>query len=422
MSEPIALPDETVQQIERLGPVDYIVGVASHNNADTIAAVVQAAWTGLAQACPGARVAVVQADAGSGDATPERARAAMAGDRLVQSSVAVDRVPRLAPTLAVRADALRAVLTIAERLGARGCAVLEPDVVNATADWVPRLLEPVVAERADFVAPCYTRHRFSGAVTTSIVYPFVRAVYGKRVRYPVGGEFGCSRRLILRYLAADMWKTDAARLGIDISLVIQALTSGFRLAQANLGVKTQTASDGLDLSGTLARVLGALFLEAERTVAVWQKVRGSEVVPRTGRDGSVPVEPVVLDQQRALESFRLGERSFRDIWSPVLPPLALLELQKLSRQPDATFRFPDALWARIIYDFALAYHARVMNRDHLLSAFTPLYSGWLGSWVCEMQSAAEPEVEARIEQLCLRFEAEKPYFIARWRSPDRFTP
>ncbi len=421
MPDPITLPDETVRQIERLGPVDFIVGVASHNNAGTIAAVVQAAVAGLEQTCPGARVAVVQADIGSQDATVERARAAI-GDRIVQAPVAVDRVTRLAPTLAVRADALRVVFAIAERLGVRGCAVLEPDTVTVASDGVPRLLGPVAADQADFVAPCYTRHRFAGAITTSIVYPFVRAVYGKRVRYPVGTEFGCSRRLILRYLGTDMWKTDVARLGIDISLVIQALMSGWRLAQTNLGVKTETAGDGLDLSGTLARVLGALFLEAERTVAVWQKVRGSEVVPVTGGDGSVAVEPVVLDAQRALESFRLGERNFRDIWAPVLPPLALLELQKLSRQPDATFRVPDALWARIIYDFALAYHARVMNRDHLLSAFTPLYSGWLASWIGEMQSAADAEVDARIERLCVRFEAEKPYFISRWRSPDRFSP
>ena len=63
-----------------------------------------------------------------------------------------------------------------------------------------------------------------------------------------------------------------------------------------------------------------------------------------------------------------------------------------------------------------------MNREHLLSAFTPLYAGWLGSWIGEMASAREPDVEARIERLCLQYEVEKPYFISGWRSPDRFNP
>jgi glucosylglycerate synthase len=169
-------------------------------------------------------------------------------------------------------------------------------------------------------------------------------------------------------------------------------------------------------------VLGALFLEAERTVSVWQKVRGSEAVPVVGADGPPSVEPGPVDQKRALDSFRLGQRNLQEIWSPVLPPLALLELGKLARLTDAAFRFPDALWARIVYDFALAYRMRVMNRDHLLSAFVPLYAGWLGSFIGEMEAATDLEVEARIEQLCLRYEAEKPYLISRWRWPDRFNP
>jgi hypothetical protein len=422
MPEPVTLPEETAQHIERLGPVDFVVGVASHNHAKTIGRVVESAWAGLQRAFPGARVAVVHADDGANDGTVEVARAAMPEGPLVQVSVATDPAPLPAPSPAARAAALRLIFALAERLGSRGCAVLEADVTSVTPDWVGRLLGPVDADRADLVTPCYARHRFTGAVTTSVVYPFIRALYGKRIRYPIGGEYACSSRLIQRYLAADIWHTDLARLGPDVWVTIQALTGGFRLTQAFLGVKTQTASDGLDLSGTLTRVLGALFLEAERTVTVWQKVRGSEPVPVLGADRPHRVEPATVDQHRALDSFRLGERNLQEIWSLVLPPLTLLELQKLARLPDASLRLPDELWARIVYDFALAYHVRVMSRDHLLSAFTPLYAGWLGSYVGEMREAAEPEVEARVEQLCLRYEVEKPYLISRWRWPDRFSP
>ena len=422
MPEPLTLSADVTQQIERSGPADFVVGIGSQAHAATIGGVVRAAWEGLERSFPGARVAVVHADAGARDGTLERAREAMPAERLVQASVVADRPPRAAPALALRADTLRVLFTIAERLGARGCAVLGADVTNASPAWVQRLLEPVRANTADFVAPCYARHRFAGAITTSVLYPFLRAVYGKRIRFPVGGELACSDRLLRRYLAADIWQADVTRLGIDVELCIQALAGGFRLAQAPLGVRTLAASEGPDLAETLARVLGVLFLEAERTVSVWQKLRGSEPVPLNGTDGSQPAEPVALDAKPLLESFRLGARALQEIWAPALPPLTLLELQKLARTGDGEFRFPDALWARTVYDFALAYHGRVMHRDHLVSAFTPLYAGWLGSWVSELHSATEQEAEARVEQLCLHYEAEKPYFIARWRSPDRFSP
>ena len=73
----------------------------------------------------------------------------------------------------------------------------------------------------------------------------------------------------------------------------------------------------------------------------------------------------------------------------------------------------------MVYDFALGYSLRVLPRDHLLRSLTPLYSGWLASFTREMQHASLDEVEARVERLCLGFEAEKRHLIAGWRWPER---
>ena len=74
-------------------------------------------------------------------------------------------------------------------------------------------------------------------------------------------------------------------------------------------------------------------------------------------------------------------------------------------RPNSLRRFPDA---------AAAYHKRVMPREHLLKAFTPLYLGRTASFVLETQGLTTQEAEGRIEQLCLAFEQQKPYLIARW--------
>jgi hypothetical protein len=406
-----------------LGPVGAVVGVVTLNNAETVDPILRAARQG-AVLDGGPPTLVVHADGGSQDGTVIRAQEALRADLGAPVfSVPDPLLPRPGRELA-RAGAIRAVLLLARRLGARGCALLDGGRLGVAPDWVGRLLTPVLEREIDFVAPYYLRPRFAGAIVSGIVYPVTRALYGKRVRFPLAEDFACSPRLVDRYLSQGaVWENDLIRTGPEVWLGTQALTGGFRVSQAFLGTKLPPAeTPAEDLAQTLARVLGALFAEVERNQAVWQKVRGSEPV---ALEGHVPLpEPgaVVIDVKRCLDGFRLGQDNLRDIWALVLSPLVLLELKKLARQPDAALRFPDALWARIVYDFALAYRLRTLNRDHLLAAFAPLYLGWLGSFVSEAGGADGRKLEPRIEQLCLRYEMEKPYLISRWRSPDRFNP
>jgi len=79
--------------------------------------------------------------------------------------------------------------------------------------------------------------------------------------------------------------------------------------------------------------------------------------------------------------------------------------------------FSDALWVRVVYEFALAFHRRVMAQEHLLKSFTPLYLGRVASFVQETQSLTHLEAESRIERLCRNFEREKTYVMDQWDKP-----
>jgi len=125
-----------------------------------------------------------------------------------------------------------------------------------------------------------------------------------------------------------------------------------------------------------------------------------------------------------LDSFRLAYINLHEIWSLVLPPNSLLGLKKLSIMPPTAFRMPDSLWARIVYDFVLAYRLRTINRGHLLGALTPLYLAWVASHLL-LSSGTSAETlspDKHIEALAAAFETDKPYLVARWRWPDRFNP
>jgi len=256
------------------------------------------------------------------------------------------------------------------------------------------------------------------------VYPVTRALFGKRLRFPLGGDFACSPRLLQHWLArAAVWEHELDRTGPELWLSTQAMANGFRLRQVILGPKRPAAdAPAEELSRTLARALGALFTEVERNAAAWQRVRGSEPVETRGSRPAPEPDAAIPDVARALEAFRLGQRNLMDVWGPVLPPLTLFELKRLARLPDDAFRIPDALLVRIVYDFALAHRMRTIARDHLLAGFVPLYLGCFASFVSEMRGADAAALEARVEQLCLQYEAEKPYLISRWRWPDRFSP
>jgi hypothetical protein len=202
----------------------------------------------------------------------------------------------------------------------------------------------------------------------------------------------------------------------------QAAVGERQIVQAHLSGRHTAQNDGLDLSAILSHLVGSLFGEVERQAAVWQRLRGSQPVPYLGSPRIAPDDVQSVDIRPMLDSFNLASRNLQEVWSLILPPVTLLELKRLSRTPAEQFRMPDALWVRIIYDFALAYRLRTISRAHLLGALTPLYLGWAASYALEVSSVSTYDADQRVEQLAKAYEDGKPYLVSRWRWPDRFNP
>jgi len=405
---------------------DMVLGVLSYNNAATIAGVIRNAVQGTAANFPGSRSIVVHADGGSKDGTAEIAmQAASDQTTLVQVAYPVYPVHRLSPDyhgIPGKGNAVRAVFEVARSLQAKACVLVDADICDLTSRWTQTLGRPVLEESFDLVTPHYLRHKYDGTIINGIVYPLVRALYGKRIRQPIGADFGYSSKLIDHLMRAH-WDPEATGSGVDAWITTQSLAGGFKVAEGALGPRAQSPSGPPpELSSALSQVLGSLFTEIQRTAQSWQRLRATEPVPVFGGDwGDLP-DPPAIDVQPMIHSFRLGFQNLQEIWREVLPPATLLDLKKLARQTDDGFYFADATWARTVYDFALAHRLRVMDSHHLLQALTPLYLGWVASYVLQVRDADSREVERRIEGLCRSFETQKGYLIARWRWPDKFNP
>ena len=422
------LPPAVEEAIARLGPVEIVVGIPSFNNADAIGQLVQAIDTGLRQHFPSRRGLIVHSDGGSTDGTQDRVLDAVSQpDVLLQVPFRLYPAQRLsAPYHGIpgKGTAIQTIFSAAQRLGAKACVVVDVDTRSALPDWIGRLVRPVVEEGFDYVAPHYSvRHDHSGALASGVVYPMTRALYGKRICQPVGGDVCLSSTFMSDLLARGAWDADVAHLGIDIWAGVRAVSGGYKIGEAFLGSATPTPrNSAFDLSTMIAQVLGPLFREMGRTAAVWQKIHDSEMVPSFGQVPEVEAAPALVDVRRMIESFRVGYKNLQEVWGIVLPPSTLIELKKLHVSADDGFRFGDEVWARTIYGFALGYHYRSMNQDHLLRALTPIYLGWVASRVLEMNKVGSKLREEQVERLCAAYEAQKPYLISRWRWPDRFTP
>ena len=418
MAEEI-LKEAVKEEVSAVGPVEILIGIPSYNNAQTVRHVVKAAQAGLLNYFPDRKALIVNSDGGSNDGTPEVVKQAdVDAQSLMLVSHPLYPVHRLTTPyhgLPGKGSAFRTLFRIAELAHAHALAVVDADLRSITPEWFNLLLQPILTLEFDYVAPFYKRHKYDGTITNSIVYPFTRALYGRRIRQPIGGEFGISGRLAGHFLTRDVWNTDVARYGIDIWMTTTAIAENFKVCQSYLGAKIHDPKDpGSHLSGMLVQVIGSVFSLMETYDSVWRNVLGSLPAPLLGFPFEVGLEPVPINVQRTLASFQQGVRDLRPIYEKVLTLQQLRELESCAAQPIDKFVLEDELWVAVIYSFALAYHRRVLDREHLVKSLTPLYLGWVTSFVHQTENETPTQVDDRIERLCLVYEQLKPYLINQW--------
>lgn len=116
-----------------------------------------------------------------------------------------------------------------------------------------------------------------------------------------------------------------------------------------------------------------------------------------------------------VRAFRLGLKDLLPVWEQVMPEETLARLYPLGLLAADEFQFPPPIWARVVSDFALAYHERRLPREHLLRALTPLYLGRVASFLLEAQGTQRTRLPNVLEAIGQAFEAEKEFLRARWR-------
>jgi glucosylglycerate synthase len=416
----IEFSEETRQQAERIGSADIVVGVAGPVAPDELRSRAESVFGLLGPTYSSLRLVFAWPSP-----TTEAPAAPLAADQPSALTFFPFSFPaHAAGELWAGVSALqRAVLGLASQLNARACIVLGPDLAALHPHSLQLFAYAVLERQCGLVMPLYNTGKYDGLINNGILAPLGRALYGRRIRYPLAFDFAASGAMCARLARIESHQNNHGGTSLLWPATVVATQSPqTAVGQAHLDVRHQVASGGLDLSAVLAQIVGSLFQEMESCAAHWQRVRGSQPVPVWGAAPAESPDGETVDTRPMLDSFLLGSRNLDEVWRLVLPPNTLLELRRLTKLAPEEFRMPDELWAGVVYDFALAYRLRTLSRAHVLGALTPLYLGWVASYIREVSTLSHAEAEQRLEQLARAWEERKPYLLSRWRWPDRFNP
>ncbi|HPX22124.1 MAG TPA: glycosyltransferase [Mesotoga sp.] len=374
---------------------DIVVGIPSFNNRSTIKHVVEVSSRGLKEYFPELKSCIVNSDGGSGDGTE--------GSFYSANSMGLDLLSFKYTGISGKGSAMRSILELASRLGAKAVVFLDSDLRSVEPFWIERLAGPIINLDASYVAPYYIRHKYDGTITNSICYPLTTSLYGRKVRQPIGGDFGVGREMIDYYVSmpVEAWNCDISRFGIDIWMTTSAINEARgKIYQAALGSKIHDVKDpGKQLGNMFREVVGTLFALMEKYREKWEAIAGYETVPVYGEAVGGEAEPLQVDMDNMMSKCYEGIRTRLDFSESVLGGEITQKLSTFSKENAIV---ADDLWVEVVYKISSAYRKREL-RSRLIELLVPVYFARVAGFVARTLEMNQEEAERETDRLLERF-------------------
>jgi hypothetical protein len=407
-----ALRPWTIRRLEKIDRADMVVGIPCYNNDSTIEHVIDMISEGIAKYYTNLKTVIIISDGGSTDDTRELAR-----EKTIYPFI--EKIVTIYRGLPGKGSALRMIFEAASSLRAKVCVLCDADLRSITPEWIKALADPVLTHNHDFIAPVYSRFKYDATITNNIAYNLTRALFGKRIRQPIGGDFGLSTSMIKFYFSSDndVWMTDIAKFGIDIWMTISAVMEDVSICQAYLGTKVHDIKDPAGSLGPMFRqVVHSLFQLMEDYSGKWQNIRGSTPVPIYGTLVAQEPEAFTLDLPATIDNFKGGFNNLSALWEKIINPASFVVLKALADNKDGdNFQMPIEDWVKIVYDFAATFHRWKRDRGKLVEIMRPVYYARIASFINETKNMSNVEAEAVVEQQAQLFEQLKPYLLENWQ-------
>ncbi|MDY6965469.1 MAG: glycosyl transferase family 2 [Halobacteriota archaeon] len=393
------------EEVDKIKPVDIVVGISTRNVDTTIVHVMNTAGNAISEYFPDYKGLVVVADGFSSDRTFELAK-------LFELPKDVSKIVTEQMGRQGKGNGVRTIFEIASGVDACSVVLIDGDLLSIRPEWIEHLGKPPIYGIADLVVPYYVRDKYDGVITNHIAYPLTEALYGVGIRQPICGEYGLSIECVRELLAHPLFPSD---FGIDIFITTFAVVNRCMIQESLLGLKLHESTTKYiipekHLIPMFRQVVGMLFELMEYYEDDWKAnnnpIRMQKVMAKY--HGQRPT-PVSVDAKKFDESFRDGYKNCNCYFSEVLDE-DLTEGLKEASKKDLVYIDP-GLWAKLVYGLSAAYkHAK--DKSEKLNAVDCLRVLWLArisSFVVDTKDMGVEDTENKLTDQADIFKRELDY-------------
>ena len=412
------MPDNVENEInpEGIKKAEMVVCIPSYNEADSISYPTTQADKGLVKYFGDKSTVIINCDNHSPDNTKQA---------FLETPTKAPKIYLSTPPgIKGKGNNFKNLFKKITDLDAQAVVVVDADLKSITPEWIQHLGEPLFSGFS-YVAPLYVRHKYDGTITNGIAYPMTRALYGSRVRQPIGGDFGFSGELGAVYQNNKAWDDAVANFGIDIWMTTLAMNQQIQICQSFMGRPKihRTKDPGAHLGPMFRQVVGTIFSIMRHFEPFWSGVKYSRTTAIYGFGlGEVEMPPKVdVDTQNLLHKFHSGFEAHHGLWEEILTKDVYQKLFEIKEMKEREFNFPTDLWARVLFDMAVGYRYASLDNDLMMESLIPLYFGRTLSFVKKTRKMSIKQAEEAIEDDCMTFELTKPYLIQRWMESKHST-
>lgn len=400
------LKPAVLEKIEKIKPVDIVVGISAKNVDNTIVHVMNVASTGLLELFSDYKGLLVVSDGFSTDRTVELAELFELPRKVAK--VVTEEVGEVG-----KGSAIRTIFEIARHAEADTIILLDGDLLSIRPQWIEHLGQPPIYGAADLVLPYYVRYKYDGIITNNLAYPLTRALYGVNLRQPIGGDYGVSAEFSRRLLEHPLFPF---HFGIDIFMTTVAAAEGVGIQEVLLGLKlhestTKYIDPASHLTPMFREVVGTMldlmiyYEDVWKNEYVYRKVRRV----KAKYHGQKPT-PIMVDIGKVDKIFKQGYKDFEKLIAASIADDVFKELKKVYKEEPVYI--PPDLWAKIVYNMASAYKKNSEKRVQLLDVLRILWLGRFASYVKDTKDMGTKEAEKEIEKQAEIFEQERDYLIS----------
>jgi len=428
--------NEPLEQAERIGNANIVVGIPFQNEVDTIGHVLKTVAEGLSEFFPDKKCVIVCVGAPEGKDALDVIQEVSLGHEIEMIAFLMKNENEMG-----KSSALKVIVEIANRLNA-DLALFAPDldsrkvkteIEGLAPEWVGRLIIPIEKEGVDLVIPRFNSHYLDNTVSNHLVSPLLASVFNQKALGLPGKILGISSKLLRTYLAdPNIWNDEVGEYGTDSQLITTAIINEAKICETSLGVKVHRVYP--DKESVWRQQAKVIFEQIAASKDWWQQ-RGDIIYPLAifgDRKSHCPEE--VAPDPIAIERYRQGFIEFQGLYEEVLSREASMELERIAGVDRKDFRFPAHLWAEIVYDFLLVYCLeQEFDKDAVLNAFIPICYAREAGFAQELEmfkqrsEAAIPDqaeqltalvAEREIQQQIEEFIKRKAGFLVAWRDKE----